>query len=197
MSAGSLFWLKLTVTALWSNFTEIPEPRFYCRNTKYFIFEKCVRQLSKMCKTTVTISPGEGHPHTSLAPRGTQHTCEGTGRAGGGAKFSHRACLDPQSDQTDPTRPAPPPHSPLGLPTGPIPEDRAPSKLSASCEFRKQLRRILTKRGGCEEKKYSPSLSKGTQKTEKNRLETKRKKNQRDFGKGDIMRLYCGTEIHG
>lgn len=57
LSAGSLFWLKLTVTGLWSNFTEIPDPRFYCRNTKCFIFEKRVRQLSSQ---TVTISPGEG-----------------------------------------------------------------------------------------------------------------------------------------
>lgn len=54
MSAGSLFSLKLIVTSLWSDFTEIPDPRFYCRNTKYFIFEKHVRQLSSQ---TVTISP--------------------------------------------------------------------------------------------------------------------------------------------
>lgn len=32
MSAGSLFWLKLTVTSLWSDFTEIPDPRFYLKN---------------------------------------------------------------------------------------------------------------------------------------------------------------------
>lgn len=54
MSAESLFWLKLIVTSLWSDFTEIPDARFYCRNTKYFIFEKHVRQLSSQ---TVTISP--------------------------------------------------------------------------------------------------------------------------------------------